>query len=166
MKIKFIAEREDREYYPDTCANVIMESVSDPDLETLITDFECFLKACGYYVKDGSQLDFIEEYQEEEEEYQEEESEKPSCEIFPKWECLEDLNGNRKNFECSVTELFETGSIKGVLTDDNLISIQHRIDEFIDNLKVKDHKCIGAYIGDVVDTRNNKVIIKGWEIKL
>jgi hypothetical protein len=67
MKIKFIAEREDREHYADDCANVTMESISDPNLETLITDFECFLKACGYYIKEGSQLDFIEEYTEEEE---------------------------------------------------------------------------------------------------
>ena len=73
---------------------------------------------------------------------------------------------NRKNFECSVTELYEGGGIQVIIDDDNLVSLQHRIDEFIDSLDVKDNNCTGAYIGDIMDTKNNKIIVKGWEIRL
>ena len=72
----------------------------------------------------------------------------------------------RKNFECSVTELYESGGIQGIICDDNLVSLHHRIDEFIDRLDMKDNNCVGAYIGDIIDTKNNKIIVKGWEIKL
>ena len=72
----------------------------------------------------------------------------------------------RKNFECGVTELYESGGIQGIICDDNLVSLHHRIDEFIDRLDMKDNNCVGAYIGDIMDTKNNKIIVKGWEIKL
>ena len=72
----------------------------------------------------------------------------------------------RKNFECGVTELYESGGIQGIICDDNLVSLHHRIDEFIDRLDMKDNNCVGAYIGDIIDTKNNKIIVKGWEIKL
>lgn len=73
---------------------------------------------------------------------------------------------NRKNFECVITQLYKTGGINVTLDDDNLVSLQHRLDSFIDGLSSKDDYCTGAFIGDIIDTKHNKVIVKGWQIKI
>ena len=72
---------------------------------------------------------------------------------------------NRKNFECSVTQLYKTGGVQGIIADDNLVSLHRKLDSFIDGL-YEDDCCKGAYIGDIIDTKHNKVVLKGWEIKL
>lgn len=58
MKIKFISEREECSGYPDTSNNLTMETISDPNLESLIGSFEDFLKGCGYFLPDGASLGY------------------------------------------------------------------------------------------------------------
>lgn len=73
---------------------------------------------------------------------------------------------NRKNFECTVSQMYKDGGYCAHIDDDNLVKLQHKIDDFIDRLPKNDDYCIEANIGDVIDTKRNKVIIKGWKIKL